>query len=60
MTLNDYLHFNPETVTAFANRLGVSRQTVHNWIAGKAFPRAAAIRRIIVETKGEVSADDFL
>jgi DNA-binding XRE family transcriptional regulator len=60
MTLNDYLHFNRVTATAFASRIGVSRQTIHNWKSGKAWPTATAIYLMMAETKGEVTDDDFL
>lgn len=34
------------SVTAVAERLGVSRQTVYNWFIGEAHPRSSARQRI--------------
>jgi transcriptional regulator with XRE-family HTH domain len=34
------------SVTAVAERLGVSRQTVYNWFIGQARPRSSARKRI--------------
>lgn len=51
--LQRYFANTTDSVTAFALRLGVSRQTVHSWLSGTA-PTASRFTQIEAETHGAV------
>lgn len=46
--------------SAFADRIGVSRQALHRYKTNVRTPRPAILARIRAETAGAVTADDFL
>lgn len=60
MHLRTFLDQSGTSVARFAERIGVHPQAVHRYLNGERIPRLKVMIRIIHETKGEVSADDFL
>lgn len=53
--LKDWLAENRWTPKSFAEEIGVSRQTIHHWIDGKAFPKNEdTIFNILRATRGEL------
>jgi transcriptional regulator with XRE-family HTH domain len=60
MTLAEYLKSTGERPAQFAARIGVSRQNVSRWVAGKNLPRVAEIKRIVEATDGKVDGNSFL
>lgn len=44
----------------FARRLGVNPTQVSRWLAGKVRPDWDYLKKIILITRGQVSADDFI
>lgn len=58
MTLDDWLKRNNVTETAFAERIGSSQASVNRYRKGRV-PESAIMRRIIIATKGAVTANDF-
>lgn len=66
MILHDYLlEAYPDLVpiqrdAAFAERVGVTRQTIHRYRTFQRFPSPEMISRIRDETNGVVTADDHL
>lgn len=59
MQLSDYLTTNDLTDAAFGERIGVSGVSVHRYCAGERIPALDVMRRIIAETGGAVTANDF-
>lgn len=60
MDLKTYLSEKSIDMAAFAVSVDVSKEAVRLWIAGERTPRAEAMRRIVHETKGTVTPNDFL
>ena len=60
MTLTDYLNRERIPMAAFAERIGVSRQSLHRYTAGQRRPDWDVLSRIVRETNGEVTANDFI
>jgi transcriptional regulator with XRE-family HTH domain len=48
------------TIDALAAKIGTSKATISRLEGGLQDPSFALVRRIIAETDGEVSADDFV
>ena len=64
MKLVDYLRNNKINTLDFANELGVSRQSIYNYIAdpsppNHAIPRPHLLTKIVNMTQGEVTFKDF-
>lgn len=60
MKLSLWLERENISAAAFAGRIGVSRQSLHRYCTGERRPEWATIPKIISETGGAVTADDFL
>lgn len=56
--LRSYIRDCDSTLEAFAGRVGVSRMTLYRAMRGQA--SLDLIRRIVAETEGAVTANDFL
>lgn len=59
MKLGDWLIQQELSVPAFARRIGVRKMTVYRWLAGKRVPRPEHMHAIALQTRGEVTANDF-
>jgi hypothetical protein len=59
MTLNEYLSDNQIRVQTFASRIKVSDPAVYAWLSGRNVPNRRLMARIVAETKGAVTANDF-
>jgi predicted transcriptional regulator len=59
MTLAEYLAEHGLTHSAFAERIGTTQTAVTRYASGRRVPRPRQMRRIIIETGGAVSANDF-
>lgn len=59
MRLQTYLERNDLLIADFADRIGVSPQSVHRYLSGERVPRRDVMERILVATGGDVSANDF-
>ncbi len=60
MTLSDWLTAQNESASAFAERLGLSRQVVSRYVLGDRIPRPHIIERISKITGGKVGYPDFV
>jgi hypothetical protein len=60
MQIKEYLDGNDITAAQFARRINVLKQTFFKYVHGIAFPPPRILRLIAAETKGEVTADDFV
>ena len=60
MQLWDYLQRHGLTQVEFAKRIGVGKNTVYRYTTGERFPNKRVMRRITDETKGKVTASDFM
>jgi transcriptional regulator with XRE-family HTH domain len=60
MTLADYLKKAGMKHGEFASRIGVSQAAVTRYATGKRVPRRSIMRKIAEETRGKVTADDFM
>ena len=60
MQLSDYLREKSLTTTEFGRRIGTSHATVSRLATGKRRPGWDLLAKIIKETDGAVTADDFL
>lgn len=60
MKLSDWILKNNLTADTFAERIEVDPVTVRRYIAGTRQPRWKILQRIVQETRGEVTPDDFL
>ena len=60
MKLNDYLKYANISHQEFANSIGVSLSALHKWLYGQRFPNRNHLQKVYEETKGEVTANDFL
>lgn len=59
MTLSEWLTKNQIADTAFADRIGVSRQALHRYKNGRR-PEWSVLERIVRETEGAVTPNDFI
>lgn len=59
MKLSDWLSSNEIKDADFADRIGVSRQALHRYKTGKRVPERDVMFRIVSETSGSVTANDF-
>lgn len=59
-TLGDYLKDKNITQEAFAARVGTTQETVSKWVNGGRMPRRSHLAKIVAETAGAVTANDFL
>lgn len=59
MKLADYLHQNGRGEADFAHALGVTTKAVQTWISGDRIPRPTQMQKIIDETNGAVTPNDF-
>lgn len=60
MKLSTFLTDNDLNASKFAEALGVMPSTVSRWLRGDRRPSVDQIVRIEVETKGAVTASDFI
>jgi hypothetical protein len=60
MDLKTYLRENNTDAAAFAIRVRVTKEAVRLWISGGRTPRPIIMRRIVDETNGAVTPNDFL
>lgn len=60
MKLADYLSQAEIKPSAFAERLGVTRQTLWRYMSGDRRPEWDVLERIRAETDGQVTPNDFL
>lgn len=59
MKLADYLNETNTTVTAFARKIDEAQETVSRYVNGQRIPRPAIMSKIVVETEGRVTPNDF-
>lgn len=59
MHLREYLDLRGVSAITFADKVGVTAPTVYRWLAGQARPQPKAMRRVVEETRGAVTANDF-
>ena len=60
MELQHYINdYHRSGVKGFAAKLNVTRQTVHNWLSGKAYPSPKYILDIETITNGKVKGSDL-
>lgn len=60
MKLGDYLREEGEAVSAFAERIGTSAETVRRYVNGTRWPERENAERIVAATGGKVTPNDFL
>lgn len=60
MQLDDWLKAENLTEAAFAERIGVRQATVNRYRKGERYPDRRVMRRIMRETAGKVTPEDFL
>lgn len=60
MKLSDYLSQNEIADTAFAERIGVSRQALWRYKSGERRPEWHILEAIARETSGDVTPNDFM
>lgn len=60
MTLTQYLDQENLTAAEFGRRIGVSPAAMTRYCAGERFPNTAILRKIMSETRGQVTPNDFL
>jgi transcriptional regulator with XRE-family HTH domain len=59
MKLASYLSANGCTYADFAQKVGASTFAVGKWVRGERLPRPGVLSRIVAETGGQVTANDF-
>ncbi|HEU4341465.1 MAG TPA: helix-turn-helix transcriptional regulator [Candidatus Binatia bacterium] len=59
MKLADYLKCHKLSAADFAERISVHETTVYRYLRGERIPNRDTLERILGETKGEVTANDF-
>lgn len=59
MKLADYLKCHDLSAADFAERISVHETTVYRYLRGERIPNRDTLERILGETKGQVSANDF-
>jgi transcriptional regulator with XRE-family HTH domain len=58
MTLREYLEAMKISESKFADRIGVSQAAINRYCNGRA-PRGEIMKRIMAETEGKVTANDW-
>ena len=59
MKLRDYLKDHSLSQSEFADRIGVSKETVRRYIAGTRIPERDVMEKIALATACKVTANDF-
>lgn len=59
MQLSSYLKKSGVTAAEFAKRIEVDKTTVYRYIRGERIPNRDALSKIMKETDGAVTANDF-
>ena len=59
MKLAHYLSKENISTAAFAEKIGVSVQSVHRYIGDERVPHRDVMQRIVEHTRGEVQPNDF-
>lgn len=59
MKLATYLNNSGSTYAAFAEKVGASTFAVGKWARGERLPRPKVLARIVEETGGQVTPNDF-
>ena len=59
MKLRDYLKDHSLSQSEFADRIGVSKETVRRYIAGTRIPERETMEKIALATACQVTANDF-
>ena len=59
MKLSDYLAQDGVSIFALAEMVGVTPQAIYRWADGSRRPRAGALEKLVVATKGQVQPNDF-
>ena len=60
MKLSEYLDESGETISQFADRLGISHEAVRRYLKGDRRPEWPILAKIAEATEGGVTADDFV
>ena len=60
MKLQDYIKQNGLRKDWFARKVGVTPQTLHNWLTGQAEPSTTNKRKVYSVTGGNVTPNDFV
>lgn len=60
MHLQSWLQKTGVSFEAFAEQIGVSRQTVNRWASGQFFPRPKQLQIILDATRHKVTLNDML
>ena len=60
MTLREYLHWQGITDAQFAQRIDVDLVSVRRYMRGDRRPRWDVMSRIVAESNGHVTANDFM
>lgn len=60
MKLAAFLSLSGITRSQFAERIGVTGATITGYCSGSIWPKREVMERIVAETNGAVTADDFL
>ena len=56
--LREWLDLTTVSITELADELDVTRQTVHNWLAGNSYPGGLTLRRLHERTR--IPLDDLV
>ena len=59
MKLPTYLKRKGLRIAEFAQEISVHEKTVSRYLSGKRIPSSEVLKRIVVATEGEVTANDF-
>lgn len=59
MKLNDYITQQNLDCREFANQIDVSYETVRRYLTGERKPRDEIMTRIVLQTEGKVTPNDF-
>lgn len=59
MKLRDYLDHNGLTKAQFAERIGVSEETIRRYVTGERIPDKKKMSKIALATACQVTANDF-
>jgi transcriptional regulator with XRE-family HTH domain len=60
MKLGEWLTAKRMSHEEFASRIGSDRSTVTRYVSGERMPRREMMGRILAETGGDVTANDFM
>ncbi len=59
MKLGPWLEAHPDIAAGFHTKIRVSRFSLHRYVTGDRIPKPVPMRRIFVETGGQVEPNDF-